>query len=143
MACGMVSAQSSEEREVSATIQRLFDAMAAHDGAAIKSAFIDDARLVALGPDGKATSSPAESFATRVGASKQGYLERMWEPKVLLRGTIAVLWAPYDFHLDGKFSHCGIDTATLVKIGGSWKIASLSYTRETANCPASPLGPVH
>jgi hypothetical protein len=96
-----------------------------------------------VGADGKVSTSTAETFVTRVSAAKQAYLERMWEPKVLVRGGIAVLWAPYDFHLDGKFSHCGIDTASFVKVAGAWKIASLSYTRETANCPVSPLGPVH
>ena len=66
----------------------------------------------------------------------------MWEPKVLIRGAIAQLWAPYDFHREGKFNHCGIDSVSLVKVGGAWKIAGISYTSETLNCPASPLGPV-
>lgn len=139
---GVLCAQSPEEREVAATIQRLFDAMAAHDGAALKAAFIDDARLIVVGLDGKVTTATSDSFVTRISVAKQAYLERMWEPKVHVNGGLAILWAPYDFHLDGKFSHCGIDTASLVKVNGAWKIASLAYTRETANCLASPLGPI-
>jgi hypothetical protein len=135
-------AQSTEERAVTAAVQHLFDAMAAHDGAAIRAAFVSDGRLVAVGPDGAVSVSAVETFAMRVGAAKAAYLERMWEPKVLIRGAIAQLWAPYDFHADGKFMHCGIDSVSLVKTEGTWKIAGISYSSETANCPASPLGPV-
>lgn len=138
----LLAAQTAEEREVTAAVQRLFDAMAAHDGAAIRTAFVNDARLVAVRPDGKLNVSAAETFAAHIGEAREAYLERIWEPKVLIRGAIAQLWAPYDFHRDKKFSHCGIDSVSLVKVEGAWKIAGISYTTETANCPASPLGPV-
>jgi Putative lumazine-binding len=140
---GIILAASPEETQVTAAVQHLFDAMAAHDANAIRAAFIKDARLVALRPDGTAGVTEAETFATRIGSATAGYLERMWEPKVLIRGPIAQVWALYDFHRDGKFDHCGIDSVSLLKVEGAWKIASISYTSETANCPASPLGPVH
>jgi hypothetical protein len=130
------------KEEVTTAVQTLFNAMAAHDGAAIKAAFLEDARLVAVGLDGKATVSTVDSFATRIGGSKQAYLERMWEPRVQVRGAIAELWAMYDFHVDYKFSHCGIDSVSLVKVDKAWKIAGLSFTRENVNCPANPAGPV-
>ena len=133
-------AQSPEEGKVTAAVQRLFDAMAAHDATAIRSAFVNDARLVAVRADGPVSVTAADGFATRVGTVKEAYLERMWEPKVLVRGAIAELWAPYDFHRDGKFTHCGIDSVSLVKVEGDWKIAGISYTVETKNCPTSPLG---
>jgi hypothetical protein len=139
---GLMFAPSPEEVQVTAVVQHLFDAMAAHDAAAIKAAFVSDARMVSVRADGTASVSAADTFATRIGAAKEVYLERMWEPKVLVRGAIAQLWAPYDFHRDGKFNHCGIDSVSLVKVEGAWKIAGISYTSETENCPVSPLGPV-
>jgi Putative lumazine-binding len=140
---GLIFAASPEETQVTAAVQHLFDAMAAHDGAAIGTAFVKDARMVAVRPDGTVSVTTAEDFSTRIGATKEAYLERMWEPKVLIRGAIAQLWAPYDFHREGKFNHCGIDSVSLVKVEGVWKIAGISYTSETSNCPISPLGPVH
>ena len=56
-------------------------------------------------------------------------------------GSVAVLWADYDFHLNGKFSHCGIDSFTLLKTTAGWKIAAVADTRETTGCAPSPLGP--
>ncbi len=47
---------------------------------------------------------------------------------------IAIAWVPYEFHLDGKFSHCGVDTFTLIKVDANWKIVNLSYTIDAGDC---------
>jgi hypothetical protein len=65
----------------------------------------------------------------------------MWTPAVHVHGAIAVVWAPYDFHIDGKFSHCGVDTFSLVRTATGWQISGISYTVEPTGCAASPLGP--
>ena len=48
--------------------------------------------------------------------------ERYWDEELLISDEFAVFWAPYDFHIDGEFSHCGIDVLNLIKIDGEWKI---------------------
>lgn len=115
--------------------------MAAHDGAGARALFTPDANLVAVAPDGKVTVTPIEKWTERLSSSKDDWLERMWSPKVQERNAIATVWTLYDFHLNGKFTHCGIDTFTLVKTNGEWHIAALVFTRETSGCPANPLGP--
>jgi hypothetical protein len=50
--------------------------------------------------------------------------------------------APYDFHIDGKFSHCGTDVFTLVRAKGEWRIVSIVYTVQRTGCAPSPLGPI-
>jgi len=52
------------------------------------------------------------------------------------------VWTPYDFWVDGKFSHCGIDIFDLVKTAEGWKISGATYTVERTGCAASPLGPL-
>ncbi|MEM6840659.1 MAG: nuclear transport factor 2 family protein [Bacteroidota bacterium] len=47
---------------------------------------------------------------------------------------IAIAWVPYEFRVNGKFSHCGVDTFTLVKANANWKIVNLSYTIDAGNC---------
>jgi hypothetical protein len=121
--------------------QKLFQAMKAHDGAAASSLFLPGLTLSSVDANGKVTVTSGEQFAKNLGNSKAVWLERIWNPKVLDQGSIAVVWAEYDFHLNGKFSHCGIDSFTMLKTGPGWKIASISYTRETAGCRPSPLGP--
>jgi len=128
-------AQSAEEREVIGTVQRLFDAMLARDGAAIRALFIPGASMIAIRANGKVSTSTAEEFATHIAEAKE--VERMSTPKVMLQGNIAVLWAPYDFHRGGKLTHCGIDSVSLAKTGAGWKIADVSYTVQTEGCPTS------
>ena len=46
---------------------------------------------------------------------------------VLTEGNIASVWTPYDFYINGEFSHCGVDLFYLVK-EEDWKIAHFGYT---------------
>ena len=124
-----------------ATVQRLFDAMASHNADAARGLFTPGATLTAVRANGSVLNSTSKEFVTHVGAAKEPWLERMWNPKVLIRGGLAVVWAEYDFHLNGKFSHCGVDSVTLVNASGEWKISGIAYTMETSGCTPSPLGP--
>ena len=60
--------------------------------------------------------------------------ERYWSPTVLVRGPIAVVWAPYEFWEDGKTSHCGVDVFDLVKIDGVWRVSNSMWTVEPDAC---------
>jgi hypothetical protein len=63
----------------------------------------------------------------------------MWDPTVLIDGDIAMVWTRYDFHIDGEFSHCGVDAVLLLRTDDGWRIASLAWTSEK-DCNPSPLG---
>jgi len=142
LALSLVSLVSAANDETpTAVAQKLFDAMKAHDTAAATALFMPGATLSSIDAAGKASAIPFEKFVEHIGSSKSSWLERIWDPKVLEQGPIAVVWAPYDFHVSGKFSHCGIDSFTMLKTAGSWKIAAISDTRETSGCAPSPLGP--
>jgi hypothetical protein len=60
--------------------------------------------------------------------------ERYWSPTVLIRGGIAVVWAPYEFWIDGKTSHCGVDVFDFVKVGGEWRVSNSMWTVEPGAC---------
>jgi hypothetical protein len=51
------------------------------------------------------------------------------------------VWAPYDFHIDGQRTHCGVEAFALIRRDSVWQIAGITYTVERRNCSASPLGP--
>ena len=80
-----------------------------------------------------------EEFLADLKPDGHDYLER-WtgEPTILIRGPIAVIWGEYEFWIDGEFSHCGVDSVDLVKIGGEWKIANFMWTVEKEGCPTAP-----
>jgi ketosteroid isomerase-like protein len=127
-------------KQVAEAVQKVFDAMAAKDVPALANAFLPGAVLVAVRDDGRAATTPADAWQAGIVKAEGVLLERMWSPKVMIDGDMAMLWAPYDFHRAGKFSHCGVDQVTLVRQQGQWKIASLAYTVKRAGCEPSPLG---
>jgi hypothetical protein len=129
--------------DIVALVQKTFDAMAAHDGAALEACFTKDARVVAIRENGESSSGDVATFVSRIAGSKVKILERMWNPEVKVSGRLATLWAPYDFHRDGQRTHCGIDQVDLVNTPAGWKIATIIYTVETKDCPVSPLGPIN
>jgi hypothetical protein len=123
-----------------AVVQQLFDGMAARDALAVKALFVPDAGIFSLGTNGKANKMPLDDFINVIGSGKAEWRERIWTPTVLVHGPIAVVWAPYDFHLSGSFTHCGYDSISLLKTTAGWKITYISDTRETEGCQ-NPLGP--
>jgi hypothetical protein len=124
------------------TAQKLFDAMKAHDSGAAAALFLPGATLASVDAAGQASVTPAEQFVKHIGTGKGDWVERMRNPKMLEQGPIAVVWGEYDFHLNGKFTHCGIDSFSMLKTIAGWKIASVTDTRQTTGCQSeSPSAP--
>ncbi len=70
------------------------------------------------------------------------YTERGFHPEVRISGPLAMVWLPYDFYRDGKWSHCGVDAFTLLKSEGGWRIATLVWSVEQPPaCQPHPSGP--
>lgn len=124
-----------------ATVDRLFAAVAAHDTQTVRGSFVPDAMLFGIKGDGTPYAIPFERWVKAIDQSKDSWLERTWNPNVLLHDSVAAVWAEYDFYLNGKFSHCGIDSFNLLKTSEGWKIAAISDTEEKSGCAPSPLGP--
>ena len=60
--------------------------------------------------------------------------ERVTFERVLIDAGLASVWAPYEFYLGSKFSHCGYDSFQLVKLANGWKIALIIDTRRKEKC---------
>lgn len=78
----------------------------------------------------------------RSGSSGGTLLERGFRGTAMVEGRIAMVWLPYDFYVNGAWSHCGIDVFTFVKQDTTWKIAGLAYTVvQPPACAPHPAGP--
>ena len=86
-------------------------------------------------------SSTFDEFSASLGKCGRKMLERMWAPQVRVHKGIATLWAPYDFWLNGAFSHCGIDSFELAKTAEGWKFTGGVYTVGTRRLCAEPSRP--
>jgi len=128
-------AQSAEEQAVLAPIHAMFDGMSKRDAAAIKAPTLPGGTMVLM-RDGKPTQMTFEAFADRVGKPGTTQIEeRIHNPLVRIDNDLAVVWAPFDFLVDGKVDHCGTDLFNLVRVDGRWVIASVADTGTKA-CPA-------
>jgi|GEM_PF-290156 len=97
---------------------------------------------VRVGPDGpEIRKSTREEFLAGLGGDGRELLERIWDPTATVAGSVAVVLAPYDFFVDGRFSHCGTDIFAFLKGAGGWTITGVTYDVVREGCPPSPLGP--
>jgi len=122
------SASSAERQAVLAPITQLFDGMAKRDAAAIKKPLLSGGTMVLM-RDGKPTQMTFEDFADRVGKPGTTQIqERIHDPLVRIDNDLAVVWAPFEFLVDGKVDHCGTDLFNVVRADGQWVIASVADT---------------
>jgi hypothetical protein len=120
--------QPTAEQAVLAPIQAMFDGMSRRDAAAIKGPTLPGGTMVLM-REGKPTQMTFNEFAERVGRpGKTQIEERIRDPLVRIDNDLAMVWAPFDFLIDGKVDHCGTDLFTLVRVNGKWMIASVADT---------------
>ena len=55
--------------------------------------------------------------------------ERLLGHTIHIDGPMAIDWTPYEFYVNGKKSHSGVNVFTLYKDNGQWKIVAIIDTR--------------
>ena len=134
-----------QKTEVAATLQLLFDALETGDEALLRS--VTDPSVVmhfTESRDGVTTfgSSTLDGLAERISSSAEPLIERFWDPIVVVNGSLATIWTPYDFYVGETFSHCGVDAANMMAGPEGWRIVALSWTRfQPPACELHPEGP--
>lgn len=126
-----------DAKDVFAVVNKLFDAMAAADAAAIIATGTKENQLVAIQKmrDGKTRISVLGSEAFSKFFTKPGSVkEVMYAPKIETSGDWAMVWGRYVFYADGKLSHCGINQFNLVRTADGWKIANGASTIDPGDC---------
>ena len=121
-------AATQDEQAVMVPITAMFDGMAKRDAAAIKKPLLPGGGMVLM-RDGKPTQMTFDAFADAVGKPGKAQIEeRIHDPLVRIDNDLAVVWAPFEFLVDGKVDHCGTDLFNLVRADGKWLIASVADT---------------
>lgn len=133
-----VNAQSAED-SVKTVVNNLFTAMKNADAAMLKSVFADSAMLqtITRNKEGKIIVQTDEvaGFVDQITKlPKDAADERITYDVVRVDGPLAIVWTPYKFYFNGKFSHCGVNSFQLVRFNGNWKIQYLIDTRRRAGC---------
>ena len=114
--------------QILAPITAMFNAMTKHDVTAFKEQLLPGGGMVLM-RDGKPHQMTFDAFAEIVGRPGKAHIEeRIHHPLVRVDNDLAVVWAPFDFLVDGKVDHCGTDLFNLVRTDGKWLIAGVADT---------------
>jgi hypothetical protein len=137
-------APESSEAAVIRISEAFIRALSAKDTATLASLMSPDATLhsVRVGPGGpEIRMTTRKDFLSALAVDGRELLERIWDPTATVVGAVAVVLAPYDFFVEGRFSHCGTDVFTLLEGAEGWTITGATYDVVRDGCPPSPLGP--
>lgn len=131
--------KSSEEEGVKKAVNLLFDGMRKSDSTLIKAAFNQGAILQTIvktkAGNNEVRSTDLNLFVRSIAKPHPDvYDERIVFTKILIDDGLASVWTDYQFYIGDKFSHCGVNSFQLVKVGNDWKIAHLIDTRRKDNC---------
>ena len=137
--CSVNAFAQTEEEAVKAVINQLFEGMKKGDSALIRLAFSPSATLetVVKNREGlvRIRRESIDSFLVSIARPHTDvYDERITFEMVKIDDELALAWTPYKFYIGDKFSHCGVNSFQLVKVGGKWAIQYLIDTRRRQNC---------
>ena len=123
-----------QKAEVQQTIQTFFEGFHARDTLKIKSTCSDKLVLQSISESAKGNKfseeSPKEFYVSMATIPAQmQFEERILDYNIQIDGTMAHAWTPYEFYINGKFSHKGVNAFTLFKTAEGWRIVHLIDTR--------------
>jgi ketosteroid isomerase-like protein len=120
--------------EVKQTIQTFFEGFHAKDTLKIKSTCSDKLVLQSISENPKGNKFSEESpkaFYVSIATipAEVKFEERILSYHIQVDGSMAHAWTPYEFYLNGKLSHKGVNAFTLFKTAEGWRIVHLIDTR--------------
>lgn len=132
------TAQSAED-SVKAAINNFFIGMQKSDTTLIRASLAPGAILqtIARKKDGMAVvrTEILDSFVVSIGRPRKEFLdERITFETIKIDADLALAWTPYQFYIDNKFSHCGVNSFQLVRVNGVWRIQYIIDTRRRSGC---------
>lgn len=131
---GAMQITSAQEADVRKAVTDFFDAFHAQDSVRMRAAFHKDIVLHTVSAKAGKTKVDIETAKDMlvgiVGIPADvKFEEKLLSFQIAIDGEMAHVWTPYEFYINGKFSHKGVDSFTLVKEDGAWKILYLVDTR--------------
>lgn len=138
------AAADSERAAVLAVVDSALAAISAEDFEGFTDLMLEETLSfpVWVEPDGRLGYRARTRAEERAREPAEDFVERGFDPEVRVQGPLAMVWLPYDFYVDGEWSHCGVDAFILVRRPEGWRIASLAWTAEQPPaCRPHPDGP--
>ena len=129
--------RANEEKEVLDVVTSFFTYFEKQDTLALMKIFMKESHDYYVREDGgKVISGGRSSLFFKFSADQVMKEKLRGSPEVNIHNRLATVWAPYDFWVNDKIHHCGVDAFTLIKTREGWKIASIGFTVENDKCAA-------
>lgn len=134
IALAFVQSIMAQEADVKKSITTFFEGMHTSDTLTIKSVCSETLLLqsVSEGKNGtKLVTEKIPEFYKSIAEIPAGMKieERLLDYKIQIDGAMAHAWTPYEFYINGKLSHKGVNSFQLFKDNGIWKIIYIVDTR--------------
>jgi hypothetical protein len=125
---------SAQETEIKKSITTFFEGMHSRDTIKIKSVCNAPLLLQSVSSKNGKTMLQNESsndFYKSIAAipADMKIEERLLDYKIQYDGAMAHVWIPYEFYINGKLSHKGVNSFQLYNDNGIWKITYIIDTR--------------
>jgi hypothetical protein len=133
-----VGTQAQDEASALAAVDRIFEGMRTANAAMVREVFAGEARFAMVdAQSGPATvrAQSVEGWLSAIADSNGRWDEQVYDVSARVDGSMASVWAPYTFYLDGEISHCGINSIEMLHDGTGWKVTQISDTRRQSDCP--------
>mgnify|MGYP000539549737 CR=1 FL=1 len=132
----------SEEKEIRKVIETFFEGLHKGDSTLMKTTLHKEIKIqtTSTNKEGKKTlkTETREKLLTSIANKNPEhiYLEKLLSYDIKIDGNLASVWTPYEFYLNGKFSHCGANSFQLFNNNGNWEIIFLVDMRRRNSCNA-------
>lgn len=128
------SSVNAQNQEVQKTIETFFEAFHAKDTVKLKSICSDKIILQSIQENakgGKLSDEVASEFYKSIASipANFNFQEKILSYSIQVDGTMAHAWTPYEFYINDKLSHKGVNAFTLFKENDVWKIIYVIDTR--------------
>jgi hypothetical protein len=133
-ATGVAAQQSVEQQEVLTILDRFFEGMTKRDTAMSRAAILPGAKFY-ITFEGKSEIASDTGYITSLTKGNDRWVEKIRNPTVLVHGDLAQVWTSYEFVINDKRSHCGVDSFTFLRTVTGWRMATAAYTIERTGCP--------
>jgi hypothetical protein len=120
-----------EEQAVLAPIQALVDSVAKRDKKAMLDVLLPDGATTVI-RNGQVFQFNLRGLVDRLPAGTRRIEERIYDPLIRIDNDIAMVWARYEFLIDGQVVQYGTDLFNLIHYDERWLIAGVAYNSRHA-----------
>ncbi|MEY4963287.1 MAG: hypothetical protein RLZZ323_606 [Bacteroidota bacterium] len=128
------SAVHSQNEEIKQVVVTFFKGFHTKDSTVIKSVCTENMILQSISESSKGTqlkNQSSQDFYRSIATIPATLLfeEKLLDYSIQVDGALAHVWTPYEFFLNGKINHRGVNAFTMYKEKENWKIVYIIDTR--------------